>query len=572
MSRISKKDKWVFSLLVVFILVFSAFTVGYSYQGKDLNLSLNIENEVRISQIKNNFDFGVIREKGFEILSNQKQCNYTVPITFNSTLHHLRKGYIYQQLIQLNRSRIPEINSKFSNLYFSYGNGSIIYAWIMNVTGNIANIWLKLSFQAILTIYLNIGPMDLSLFGSSTCLGYKNYFFNAPLVFGNSTSPHAWDFSGTSLPNGFINSGTTYTVNNGLYISGETIHYGTIYIPGIYDNNTGIISDMQISSNGHSRLSQSFYYVEKGVRKHSFNFWYLVQGKFSFASEGRGPTNNSEISNYGYNIIGINDNLDKNIVCGTFDNLTFLDANTDISDSSHFTDYTYYIGDAYDEQYSNYSWVVIRTTPPNNIYPQYSIGKIHKTYSVIFRSGNLPIGSDWYINVTGNQTKETFFVTQSQFTINLQNGGYSYEVGNSTSYYPVSYGGHFNLSSNAIIITVKFDRFAFLRVLVTPWFSSVMLNGKRAFVSEWVYDENGLLHSAIYCISILPGNYTINVEENHYRTYSENVSLSSGKLLSLNITLSPKTTGVNYSYLAVFIIIAVVSFSSILYLSKRGRK
>ena len=563
------KDRRLLSFIVIFILVLNTLTVDYGAKDNALNISTISVNHQYIYYNKTYSKDGGIQENSFKILSNQKQCNYTLPITFNSSVNHFQKGYIYQQLIQLNRSKIPEINSKFSNLYFSYGNGTKIYAWIMNITGNTANIWLRLKFNQNFKLWINIGPKNLSLFGNNSFLGYGVLFFNAPLVFGTPRVPRAWDFAGTSLPNGFINSGTNYTVDNGLYISGGNTHYGTIFIPGTYNNNTGILADMQISANGHSRIGQNFYYIDNGTRTYSANFWYFYNSYY-FTSENRGPNVNTEISNYGYNVIGINDSLRRNVAYGSFDDFTFSEPNTPVSNASHFSDYTYSIGSSYYEQFSNYSWVVIRTIPPCNIMPKYLIGKIQKTYSVIFKSENLPKSSDWYINVTGDQMKETFFVTQLEFTINLQKGGYSYEIGNSTSYYPVNPVVNFNLSGNTIIIPVKFDEFAFLRVFITPWSSSLILNGKVASASEWVYN-NGFLRSAIYCDSMLPGNYNIKIDENDYYNYSENVTLSSGKLLSLNITLSPKTTSFNYNYMTIFIVIIVVSFSSIFYLTRRRR-
>ena len=339
----------MFTLFMVFILAFSLSAVYYDVQGSMLNSPLQSATLEHNYYLKSSFYSGKGNINSFENMSNQLQDNYTLPITFNSSVRQVPRNYCYQQLIELNRASIPEINTNFSNFYFSYSNGSKIYAWIMNVTGEMANIWLRLKFQPSFTIYINIGPKNLSLFGNSSFLGYGVLFFNAPLVFGNSTSPNAWDFSGTSLPNGFVNVNTIYTVDNGLYISGETSHNGRINIPGTYANNTGIIADMQISSNGHSRIEQNFYYMDNGTRTYSANFWYFPN-PYYFTSENRGPYIDTGIFNYGYNILGINASLNTNMAYGTFNNRIFSEHNTPISNAIDFTDFTYFIGSSYDEQ------------------------------------------------------------------------------------------------------------------------------------------------------------------------------------------------------------------------------
>lgn len=572
MYFISVKNKRVFSILVVFLLIFSAFTVYYNVHGKNLNLSSKIENREYITHFNNKTNFGAVNVSNFKISSNQKECNYTVPITFNSSIRYFQKGYIYQQLIQLNRSKIPQINSKFSNLYFTYGNGSKIYAWIMNIIGNIANIWLRLIFSLNLTIWINIGPKNLSLFGNYSFLGYSVSFFNAPLVFGTPKVPRAWDFSGTSLPNGFVNLNTNYTVNDGLYISGETAHYAKIKVSGTYSNNTGILTNMQVSKNGHTNIRQSFDYKLKGQEESSTNFWFVNGTEFTFATENRGPSINTGLINYGYNVIGINDSLDKNLAYGTLNNLVFSGTNTPSINASDYSNFMYCIGGSYFERYANYSWIVIRTIPPSNIMPAFAIGTIQNTYTVIFRSINLPRNNNWYINVTGHGNTETFLTTQSEFSINLQKGEYSYVVGNSTMYYPVSRIGHLNLNGSSIIIPVKFDEFAFLKIILTPWYSSLILKGRIIPVSGWIYNNNGLLQSEVFNLSLFPGNYSIKAIGNGYYKFFKNITLSSGRLLSINVTLSPRTSNFKYQYVEILTVFSAAMFGSIIYLSTKKRR
>ena len=560
----------MFTLLIVFILTFSLSVVYFDVQGSLLNPSLQTVNQEQNYYLKSPFYSCKGNISSFENVSNHLHDNYTLPITLISSVRQVPRNYCYQQFIELNRTSIPEINNNFSNFYFSYSNGSKIYAWIMNVTGEMANIWLRLKFQPSFIIYINIGPKNLSLFGNYSFLGYGVLFFNAPLVFGNSTSPNAWDFTGTSLPNGFVNSGTNYRVDNGLYISGETEHYGRIYIPGTYANNTGILSDMQISSNGHSRLMQFFYYMNNGTNTLSFNYWDFFGSDIALFSEAGIKYNETNVRNYGYNVFGINDSLNTNIEYGRFNNRIFSEPNTPIANASHFSDFAYDLGNSYDEQYANYSWVIIRTLPPINIMPIYSLGVIQRTYTVLFISENLPNTATWFINVTSNLSMKTFSSTKPRFAIDLPNGTYSYAIGNSSLYYPVYSKGTFNVNCRAMIIHIKFNEFGFLNVISTPWSSILLINGKAVSFSEWIYNDKGFLQSGIYSGTLLPGNYTIKIEENGYYNYSENVSLSSGKLLSINVTLSPISSNFRYPYITIPIIIALV-FTLIYYLFKKRK-
>ena len=222
------KNKLLVPLFMIFILLFSLLPVYYHIEGNSSNLSLLASSQLKIDYSNDNFGSGLEDHNSVQNISSQAPENYTLPIYITSLIQNISTEYCYQQFIVLNRTLIPEINSNFSNFYFSYTNGTRIYSWIMNSTVNIANIWLRLNFHPTLTIYLNIGPKNLSLFGNSSFVGYARQYFNAPLVFGNTTSPYAWDFAGAHLPNGFINYFTRYIVNNGLYIFGKTAHYAKI--------------------------------------------------------------------------------------------------------------------------------------------------------------------------------------------------------------------------------------------------------------------------------------------------------------------------------------------------------
>ncbi|MEM3846463.1 MAG: hypothetical protein QXU98_12275, partial [Candidatus Parvarchaeota archaeon] len=181
---------------------------------------------------------------------------YTYPITINNPPSG--SGY-YQQLFTFSNPSQYGINSAGSNVMFSLTNGTNLYAWIQSINLTSMNVWVKVPYGTT-QIDMNVYPQFENLFSSTGYLGeapqlsstYGEYF-NAPLVFGNATSPNAWDFAGTTLPSQwkFVGgSASQYlTQDNGItvHIGTENGTYGVgIVATGIYDRGIyAIITNMQ---------------------------------------------------------------------------------------------------------------------------------------------------------------------------------------------------------------------------------------------------------------------------------------------------------------------------------------
>ena len=153
---------------------------------------------------------------------------YTYPITINSPPSGT--GY-YQQLLTINNPSQYGINTAGSNIQFTASNGTLLYAWIQSINSTSMQVWVK-NFNGSSQINMKVFPEFENLFSATGYLGeapqlsptYGQYF-NAPLVFGNKTSPNAWDFSGTTLPSQwkFVGGSPSqyFTQNNGA-----TVHIG----------------------------------------------------------------------------------------------------------------------------------------------------------------------------------------------------------------------------------------------------------------------------------------------------------------------------------------------------------
>ena len=113
------------------------------------------------------------------------------------------------------------------------------------------------------TGYLGEAPQLSSVYGE---------YFNAYRVFGNSSSPNAWDFAGTSLPTGWTGQGS-YSIDNGLTVnpSSESLvettnAYGPYGVRAIYYGTVplGATATAQgsfgfLSSNSNIQLGYSYF-------------------------------------------------------------------------------------------------------------------------------------------------------------------------------------------------------------------------------------------------------------------------------------------------------------------------
>ena len=183
---------------------------------------------------------------------------------YNLTLSapYVNKNLTYQQLFYLNRS-LQGINTNLSNILFTYGDGTPIYAFIQSIsngTNGTTKVWLRLNGECSTILHMIVFKHNVSLFGEylgeapSLSPSYGEYF-NAPHVFGNATSPNAWDWvnsyegwvttnaSATYVHNGINVNGTIgemHTVDGGVYLPTNLIPGDSFTVYGWTQNGTVI--------------------------------------------------------------------------------------------------------------------------------------------------------------------------------------------------------------------------------------------------------------------------------------------------------------------------------------------
>ena len=152
--------------------------------------------------------------------------NYTSSYPISLTGVPTGSGF-YQQLLTISNPSQYGINTAGSNLQFSAGNGTLLYAWIQSINSTSMQVWIK-NYYGNSVIDLQVLPSFENLFSANGYIGYGITYFNAYKVF-----EYATDF----------NNLTGWTITNTkYYLYNDTLSYlsaggGSFTIP--YDLNIG---------------------------------------------------------------------------------------------------------------------------------------------------------------------------------------------------------------------------------------------------------------------------------------------------------------------------------------------
>ena len=122
-------------------------------------------------------------------------------------------GY-YQQLLTISNPSDYGINTNGSNIEFSTQNGTLLYAWIQDISSSELQVWVK-NYYGNSVIDMQVLPSSENLFSATGYLGYGREYFNAPNIFiyaTDFTNLIGWNSSG-------LNGGYANITNNGLELS-----------------------------------------------------------------------------------------------------------------------------------------------------------------------------------------------------------------------------------------------------------------------------------------------------------------------------------------------------------------
>ena len=463
-------------------------------------------------------------------------ANRTNPVNYYIELSGAPSGTgMYQQLITINNPSDYNINTNGSNIQFVASNGTLLYAWIQNINSTTMQVWVK-NYNSSSTIIMQVFPSFENLFSANGYLGeapelssvYGEYF-NAPEVFGNSTSPNAWDFAGTSLPSGFIiSTGSqpyygSYTVNNG--ITTQTTNSSQAEI---IQYNTGITQPYAILYG----FSSPF---ETPTANTSANF--LIYGSEYdsnyFQGDFAGTPGSASLqypTSGGYGSISAvsvpNPSIQSLMVRGN-ETSTFLYYNDSLIasyDSSYFPAGNLPIL-AWNFGTGVYSPTIsyfVIMNYPNDIMPTYTI-----RYPVTISESGLPANTSWSFTFNGT----LYTLTNTSYTILVNNGIYSLSV-NAVNGYDDTYNSTIAVNFDDVNENIVFNFTYSINIIIN--------NPDKAFYEITINENNNITHynltSSLITIHVINKNFPVTISINN---------LKKGYVIS-NPIISYNTAG-NYS-------------------------
>ncbi|MGC8516101.1 MAG: PEGA domain-containing protein [Thermoplasmata archaeon] len=122
-----------------------------------------------------------------------------------------------------------------------------------------------------------------------------------------------------------------------------------------------------------------------------------------------------------------------------------------------------------------------------------------QNYNVTFTMSGLPVGTEWYVNITGQQFSGPLPSSQTAYSTSLPNGSYYYVVSSGNKFYKPSYQGSFTVSGVGISEPITFSE-----VTYTVTFSETGLRSG----SSWSVTLNGTAESSTGNISFIVPNGT----------------------------------------------------------------
>ena len=185
------------------------------------------------------------------------QASATYPISLSGVPSGT--GY-YQQLLTIDNPTSYGINTAGSNIQFTAGNGTLLYAWVQSINSTSMQVWVK-NYNDSSIIDIQIFPTFENLFSANGYLGeapqlsstYAQYD-NGKYVFVNY-----WNFAGTTLPSSFTTAGTSsgsYSQNNGITLSDSSYLYEII--TPISSGNITVNSLMELNSSTNGNIAVGY--------------------------------------------------------------------------------------------------------------------------------------------------------------------------------------------------------------------------------------------------------------------------------------------------------------------------
>ena len=148
------------------------------------------------------------------------------------------------------------------------------------------------------------------------------------------------------------------------------------------------------------------------------------------------------------------------------------------------------------------------------------------TYTITITETGLPSGTTWQA-VLNNVAKST---STGTLIFTEPNGTYSFTISNTTSYYVSPYTGKITVSGSNASQSVQFTQYSYITGTVSPSNATVTINGVSVTTSGGLFN-----------VTEAAGTYSVVVSAPGYKTYYNNVTLSTGQTENLPVTLQAVT-------------------------------
>lgn len=187
------------------------------------------------------------------------------------------------------------------------------------------------------------------------------------------------------------------------------------------------------------------------------------------------------------------------------------------------------------------------------------------TYKVSFVESGLSSGTTWSVTLNGNKESSS----SSTITFTIWNGTYSYSAAGVSGFYINSHEkGSVTVDGSGSSVKLKFIPYSYIAGTINPKDANVTING-----------QNVQTHNGAFNYTVKNGTFSIEISYKGYKTYYDNVTVTSGQQENLNVSLTAIQSGTQspglsnaliYTFVGV-VAIAVIATVGFVFM-RRGKK
>ena len=330
----------------------------------------------------------------------------------------------YQQLITITNPSsygINTVNSPGSNVQFTAQNGTLLYAWEQSINSGALQVWVK-NYYGNSVIDMQVLPSFENLFSATGYLGeapqlssiYAEYD-NGIYVFGQG---NYYNFISSSQLSGWTDSSITYTVSDGLHITGDTSG-----LSALYNASTSFQVGEGIGIIGNLYEPNANYWTLTGVSSGDTTNFIGIAGSNAINTNGAGEA--------GY-VRNATDSTNTQIL-STYNGTNSFFVQTESSTTTGFwLNGTYQFSLSMNNASYPYNYALSVMNANGGSYTLPNAETIY-SYFIVQDGGSMPTfnigtGSVFQANATADNTTSQHYASFGADSTNLTDGEYTYSI------------------------------------------------------------------------------------------------------------------------------------------------